>query len=316
MLRDRRVHPTLPTHDVDALRSFYEEVLGFEPLAVRPGAVMYGAAGGTRFVISRSGASSAGTHTQMAFDVPDLEAEVRDLRSRGVVFEAYEMPRTVDGIAAMPAGRAAWFKDPHGNLIGLIEFAEPVSDPEGIADPPMSGQPIHTGRILVLGDARERRALAERLERVTDRPVDECDPVIGDCVLFTSEASARYAAYVFVGFDDPVTRGAITGCADRAVLVPALDLARAAPDPLVDGYLFRVPRGLGFRDTGEHAALVDRVPKAAAVTAVILGRLLDDPRGLASLLDLALRPGLEATRPGRAAARRARSPRRSSDPPP
>ena len=126
MLRDRRVHPTLPTHDVDTLRPFYEEVLGFEPLAVRPGAVMYRAAGGTRFVISRSGVSPAGSHTQMAFDVPDLEAEVRDLRSRGVVFEAYEMPRTVDGIAAMPAGRAAWFKDPHGNLIGLIEFAEPV----------------------------------------------------------------------------------------------------------------------------------------------------------------------------------------------
>jgi predicted enzyme related to lactoylglutathione lyase len=127
MLRDRRVHSTLPTDDVDALRPFYEEVLGFEPLAVRPGAVMYGAGDGTRFVISRSGARSSGAHTQMAFDVLDLEAEVRDLRARGVTFEAYEMPRTVDGIATMPAGRAAWFKDPHGNLIGLIEFAEPVA---------------------------------------------------------------------------------------------------------------------------------------------------------------------------------------------
>ena len=127
MLRDRRVHPTLPTHDVDALRRFYEDVLGFEPLAVRPGAVLYRAADGTRFAISRSGATSTGGHTQMAFDTPDLEAEVRSLQARGVVFEAYEVPKTVDGIAPMPAGRAAWFKDPDGTLIGLIEFAEPVS---------------------------------------------------------------------------------------------------------------------------------------------------------------------------------------------
>jgi catechol 2,3-dioxygenase-like lactoylglutathione lyase family enzyme len=126
VLRDQRVHPTLPTPDVDALRPFYEDVLGFEPLAVRPGAVMYHAAGGTRFVISRSGARSSGTHTQMAFDVPDLEAQVRQLQARGVAFESYDTPKTVDGIATMPAGRAAWFKDPHGNLIGLIEFAEPV----------------------------------------------------------------------------------------------------------------------------------------------------------------------------------------------
>jgi catechol 2,3-dioxygenase-like lactoylglutathione lyase family enzyme len=126
VLRDRRVHPTLPTQDVDGLRQFYEGVLGFEPLAVRPGAVLYRAADGTRFAISRAGARSSGTHTQMAFDVPDLEAEVRELQARGVTFEAYEMPKTVDAIAPMPSGRAAWFKDPDGNLIGLIEFAEPI----------------------------------------------------------------------------------------------------------------------------------------------------------------------------------------------
>ena len=126
MLRDCRVHATLPTQDVDGLRRFYEDVLGFEPLAVRPGAVMYRAADGTRFAVSRSGARASGAHTQMAFDVPDLDAELRELRARGITFESYEAPKTVDGIAPMPAGRAAWFKDPDGNLIGLIEFAEPV----------------------------------------------------------------------------------------------------------------------------------------------------------------------------------------------
>lgn len=126
MLADRRVHTTLPTPDVDALRAFYEQVLGIEPFAVRAGAVLYRVGDGTLFAISRSGGKASGAHTQMAFTVPDLPAEVAELRARGVTFEEYEAPKTVDGIAPMPAGRAAWFKDPDGNLIGLIEFTDPV----------------------------------------------------------------------------------------------------------------------------------------------------------------------------------------------
>ena len=49
---------------------------------------------------------------------------VADLRSRGVAMEDYEMPRTDDGIADVPVGRAAWFRDPDGNLIGLVEFQD------------------------------------------------------------------------------------------------------------------------------------------------------------------------------------------------
>ena len=48
------------------------------------------------------------------------------LRARGAVFEAYETPKTVDSVAEMPAGRAAWLKDPDGNLIGMIEFNHPA----------------------------------------------------------------------------------------------------------------------------------------------------------------------------------------------
>lgn len=123
MLSERPCQAILPTQDVDSLRRFYEETLGFQPILEYPGAVMYGAADGTRFVISRSGARSQGAFTQMSFATTHLETDVADLRSRGVTLEEYEMPKTENGIAAMPAGRAAWFKDPDGNLIGLIEFA-------------------------------------------------------------------------------------------------------------------------------------------------------------------------------------------------
>ena len=101
-------------------------MLGFTPLAVRPGAVLYQAGAGTIFAISRSGLPAAGSHTQMAFTVDDIEAEVADLRSRGVTFETYETPKTEGGIASIGPGRAAWFKDPQHNLLALLEFFDPV----------------------------------------------------------------------------------------------------------------------------------------------------------------------------------------------
>ena len=87
MLSSCRVHATLPTSDVDRLRTWYEGVLGLTPLAVRPGAVLYETTPGSVFAISRGSVPSSGTHTQMAFTVADVEAEVAELEARGVVFE-------------------------------------------------------------------------------------------------------------------------------------------------------------------------------------------------------------------------------------
>ena len=126
MLADRRVHTTLPTSDVERLRVFYEQTLGFTPFAERPGAVLYQAGDGTRFAISKAGGRPTGAHTQMAFAVPDIKTEVADLRARGVILEEYETPKTEHGIGRVGAGRAAWFKDPDGNLIGVLQFDEPV----------------------------------------------------------------------------------------------------------------------------------------------------------------------------------------------
>ena len=78
MLPGRRVHPTLPTSDLERSRAFYENVLGFTPWDVSPGGVTYEAGEGTRFFVFPSAGRAAGTHTQMGFTVPDIEAEVRE----------------------------------------------------------------------------------------------------------------------------------------------------------------------------------------------------------------------------------------------
>ena len=126
MLSRCRVHTTLPTADVDRLRAWYEGVLGLTPMAIRPNAVLYETTPGSVFAISRGSVLSSSTHTQMAFTVDDVDAEVADLKSRGVVFEEYEAPRTDGGIATIGPGRAAWFKDPDGNLLAVLQFDDPV----------------------------------------------------------------------------------------------------------------------------------------------------------------------------------------------
>ena len=122
MLSDHPAYATLPTHDLDGLRPFYEDVLGFVPREANPAGVYYDASNGTFFTVTRSSGKRSGDHTQMAFRVTGLDAEVADLKRRGVEFEEYESPKTVDGIATIPIGRVAFFKDPDGNLIGMIEF--------------------------------------------------------------------------------------------------------------------------------------------------------------------------------------------------
>jgi catechol 2,3-dioxygenase-like lactoylglutathione lyase family enzyme len=54
--------------------------------------------------------------------VSDLETTMRELRSRGVEFEDYEAPKTVEGVAQLGPNRGAWFKDPDGNVFALVEL--------------------------------------------------------------------------------------------------------------------------------------------------------------------------------------------------
>ena len=124
MLSDYPVYATIPTSDLGRLRRFYEDTLGFKVREENPAGIYYDAGEGTYFAVTRSSGRSTGSHTQMAFKVQDIETVVGELRRRGAVFEEYETPKTVDGVADMGVGRAAWLKDPDGNLIGMIQFNE------------------------------------------------------------------------------------------------------------------------------------------------------------------------------------------------
>ena len=128
MLRDAKVSTRLPAQDLERARAFYAEKLGLEPVEERPGGLRYEGASG-RFALFASAGRASGDHTQMAFEVDDLDTVVAELRRRGVVFEDVDVPglRTVDGIAVVEGNypsagtgeRAAWFRDSERNLLGL-----------------------------------------------------------------------------------------------------------------------------------------------------------------------------------------------------
>jgi catechol 2,3-dioxygenase-like lactoylglutathione lyase family enzyme len=128
MLAARRVHVTLPVADLDRARKFYEETLGFSPYNIQPTAVLFRAGEDTLFAVTQSTGAASGSHTQMGITTPDIEADVAELKGRGVVFEEYDYPtlKTIGSIAQTGPNRAAWFKDTEGNLIGIIEFADDV----------------------------------------------------------------------------------------------------------------------------------------------------------------------------------------------
>src|SRR5438067_12216609 len=100
MLQEGHVATRLPAQDLERARSFYSEKLGLEPSEERPGGLLYRCASG-EFALFQSAGGPSGSHTQMSFEVDDLEGVVAELRSRGVAFEAYDFPglTTADAIA-------------------------------------------------------------------------------------------------------------------------------------------------------------------------------------------------------------------------
>lgn len=128
MLAAGDVATRLPVRDLNRARKFYSEKLGLEPVEERPGGLRY-LSGNGFFALFESAGQASGRHTQMGWEVLDIEATVAGLKARGVVFEEYDLPglKTVNGIAEIAGNypskgvgeRGAWFKDSEGNLLGI-----------------------------------------------------------------------------------------------------------------------------------------------------------------------------------------------------
>jgi catechol 2,3-dioxygenase-like lactoylglutathione lyase family enzyme len=120
------VAATLPYRGLRTAQEFYSRKLGLERVSgsVDDGYLEYRAGQGTVLQLFESSSSKKSDNTAATFEVADLDREMAHLRTKGVVFEEYDLPgiKTVNGVASLDEmGRGAWFKDPDGNVIALHE---------------------------------------------------------------------------------------------------------------------------------------------------------------------------------------------------
>ena len=85
MLQNSNVAARIPAQDLERARSFYSSKLGLEPVEERPGGLRYRCGSG-HFSLFQSSGSASGSHTQMGWEVDDIEVTAKELRHRGVVF--------------------------------------------------------------------------------------------------------------------------------------------------------------------------------------------------------------------------------------
>src|SRR3954463_8867544 len=123
MLKDSNATATIAVKDIEAAKRFYESVLGLTLLpATEPGVAPF-RTGATSILVYESqfaGTNRATAATWMVED--DLEGVVQALKAKGVTFEHYDFPgmKREGDLHVAGKSRAAWFKDPDGNILALV----------------------------------------------------------------------------------------------------------------------------------------------------------------------------------------------------
>ena len=125
MLARAGIVAIVPVSDVEAAIRFYGETLGLELQERRDDLpenreAEFKAGQGTLLLYESVGAGKS-RHTVAGFRVDDVDEAVARLREQGVELEEYDLPqmKTEGGIAAIGDIRAAWCRDPDGNLLAI-----------------------------------------------------------------------------------------------------------------------------------------------------------------------------------------------------
>ena len=126
MLKNHPIDVMILATDLGVAKEFYRDRIGLEAILESDDFLTFKCGGDSRLVVTRSSSGTSEPQTKASWRVDDLAAEVAELRSRGVQVEEYDEPwlKTVEGIADVGFALSAWIVDPHGNLIGLLQFKD------------------------------------------------------------------------------------------------------------------------------------------------------------------------------------------------
>ena len=122
MLSTAPICAYIPASNISRARKFYEEKVGLKPKEEYAGGVIYECGGAEVFMYPTHNAGTSKA-SQAFWRVNDVEAEVSELKARGVKFEEYDMPGITmkNSIATGGGAKAAWFQDTEGNIMAVVQ---------------------------------------------------------------------------------------------------------------------------------------------------------------------------------------------------
>ena len=126
MLRDSKAFSGFSAGDIQTAKKFYSETLGLD-VTESHGLLTLQLAGGNNVLIYPKPNHVPATFTVLNFPVKDVELAVEELTKRGVRFEMYDLPNLKTDEKGIMRGNGptiAWFKDPAGNILSVIEEAK------------------------------------------------------------------------------------------------------------------------------------------------------------------------------------------------
>jgi len=124
MFGDTKAFSGFSVDDLAQAERFYGETLGIRTTVVdeENGLLMLHLAGDRDVLVYRKVNHTPASYTILNFPVPDIESAVDELTARGVGFERYEgVNQDERGIARGPGPLIAWFTDPAGNIISVLQ---------------------------------------------------------------------------------------------------------------------------------------------------------------------------------------------------
>lgn len=123
MLSDKEAIAMIAVKDLKAAAKFYQDTLGLTPIGTEGEEVITYRSGSSAINVYHSQYAGTNKATSVVWNVGDeIEAVVARLKSKGVVFEHYDMPGlTVKGDVHVGGDmKVAWFKDPDGNILSVV----------------------------------------------------------------------------------------------------------------------------------------------------------------------------------------------------
>jgi catechol 2,3-dioxygenase-like lactoylglutathione lyase family enzyme len=126
MLDTSKAFSSFYVNDIEKAKRFYGETLGLQVSDGPEGTLVVPLSGGTKALMYPKANHQPATFTVLNFPVESVEKAVEDLSRRGVRFEVYDEPKLKTDARGISRGNGptiAWFKDPAGNILSVLEVS-------------------------------------------------------------------------------------------------------------------------------------------------------------------------------------------------